>query len=301
MSTPVRWTLRIAAGLAGVGLVLIGLVYGISTRRMSRTWHVDPDPVRVPNDSAAIVRGEHIAIIRGCPSCHGGGLRGRVFFDEPIFGRLYAPNLTRGRGGVGGQYTVIDWVRAIRHGLRPSGRPLMFMPARDFAVMGDGDVGDLIAWIRSLPPIDNERAFENRLGPIGRLLFVAGRLPLVSAEMIDHKTGPVVSPPPGPTVEYGRYLATTCRGCHRDNYSGGPMAGAAPGDPEAANLTPDASGLASWSDEDFYRALHTGIRPDGRQLDVWKMPWSLFARLTDTETEAIWRFLQSLPAQPKGS
>jgi mono/diheme cytochrome c family protein len=301
MSAIVRWTLRIAAGLIGIGLVLIGLVYGISSRRISRTWHVDPDPVPAPADSAAIARGEHIATIRGCPSCHGDGLRGGVFFDEPIFGRLYAPNLTRGRGGVGGQYAVIDWIRAVRHGLRPSGKPLMFMPAQDFAVIGDGDIGDLIAWIRSRPPIDNERTFENSIGPLGRLLFVTGKLPLVPAELIDHRTGPVASPAPGPTAEYGRYLATVCRGCHRDNYSGGPMPGAGPGDPPAANLTRDATGLAAWSEEDFSRALHTGLRPDGRQLDVAKMPWSTFSKLTDTETEAIWRFLQSLPPLPKGS
>jgi hypothetical protein len=30
----------------------------------------------------------------------------------------------------------------------------------------------------------------------------------------------------------------------------------------SANLTPDASGLAQWSESDFTRAVLTGIRPD---------------------------------------
>ena len=46
----------------------------------------------------------------------------------------------------------------------------------------------------------------------------------------------------------------------------------------------------------FSAALRTGVRPDGRKMEPQYMPWSAFSAMTDTEVEALYRYLGSLPA-----
>jgi mono/diheme cytochrome c family protein len=300
MSRPVKWILGIVGGLIMLAVLLIATVYIVTTMRMNRTWDVQPTAITITEDSAAIARGEHIATIRGCRACHGENLGGAVFIDAPAFVRLYATNLTTGEGGVGANYDVVDWLRAVRNGVGPDGRGLLFMPSQDFAVIGDQDMADLIAYLRTLPAVDKLPAFENSVGPVGRSLYLAGILPLVPAERIEHRTGPITAPEPGPTVAYGEYLATVCRGCHQADFSGGPMPGTPPEAPPAANLTPHETGLAAWTESDFFTAIRTGVRRDGRLMDPENMPWPVIAQMTDEELRAVWAYLQSLPPLPMG-
>src|SRR5690606_32604677 len=59
-------------------------------------------------------------------------------------------------GGVGGRYTATDFDRAIRHGLRPDGSPLLIMPSAAFHRLSDRDAADLIAYLQQVPPVDHE-------------------------------------------------------------------------------------------------------------------------------------------------
>jgi mono/diheme cytochrome c family protein len=59
-----------------------------------------------------------------------------------------------------------------------------------------------------------------------------------------------------------------------------------------ANLTPDATGLGGWTEEDFRRTLKLGLRPDGRPL---RSPMTARAELTDAELSAIWAYLRTVP------
>jgi hypothetical protein len=67
--------------------------------------------------------------------------------------RIVAANLTRGAGGVGGQFSDADWVRAIRHGVGLDGKPLLFMPSQVFAALSDPDLADIIAYVKSVPRV----------------------------------------------------------------------------------------------------------------------------------------------------
>ena len=70
--------------------------------------------------------------------------------------------------------------------------------------------------------------------------------------------------------------------------------GAGPETPLASNLTPDqVTGLGSWSEADFVRAMRDGLRPDGAVLDE-TMPWRAYQRLLDEELAAMWLYLRSL-------
>jgi hypothetical protein len=61
------------------------------------------------------------------------------------------------------------------------------------------------------------------------------------------------------------------------------------------NLTPDSTGLASWSEDDIVKAIRTGVRPNNTQI-LPPMPWPDYARLTDEDAHAIAAYLKTLPA-----
>ena len=74
-------------------------------------------------------------------------------------------------------------------------------------------------------------------------------------------------------VERGRYLAAAgnCQSCHTREggapYAGGVAFETPLGTLYSTNITPDVqTGLGTWSDGDFLRAMHEGIGDDGEQL-----------------------------------
>ena len=283
-------------GLLSVIVLAIASVYGLSSARMNKTYSIVDTPLAIPNDAASLERGRHLAVaIAKCADCHTADLGGGQVFDAPP-ARLIAPNLTSGAGGIGAQFSDADWVRAIRHGVGPNGKPLLFMPSQVFASLSASDLADIVAYVKSVPPVDRQLP-PSVVKPLGRLLLLAGQFPLLPAEVIDHGAPPPIAPPPGTTTAYGHYLVATggCMHCHGDNLSGGPIAGAPPNTPPAANLTPGGE-LAGWSDADIVRALREGVRPGGAPLNPL-MPWRFTRLMTDDEIAAVIGYLRSVPAQ----
>jgi mono/diheme cytochrome c family protein len=228
-----------------------------------------------------------LAIIRGCTDCHGEDLGGELMVDDPALGKIYATNLTRGEGGVGNDYTDEELELAIRHGIDTEGKGLLIMPSQEYFILGDPDLSAIIAYIRSLPPVDRSIPDPN--------LRLIGQLPPMSAEIIDHQA----QRPPAPEIEanavYGEYLATGCTGCHGQDFAGGPVPGRPPDFPIASNLTL-VGNLAAWDEADFINALRTGVTPEGKVMEPEVMPWPATAQMTDTELRALWAYMQSLPA-----
>ena len=289
----------LVAGAAALILVAAAAVYGFSEARYRRQYAVAPRTISVPTDSAAIARGAHVAeTFGGCVECHGENLGGKVVFDDPPVGRVYGANLTRGRGGLGTVLTDGDIVRAVQHGVGHDGRPLKVMPSTDYTALTERDLAAIVAWMRSRPAVDTVQP-PVQVGPVGRALFVAGKLPMLHAERIDHARPMGTRVTPGVTVEYGRYIAAVgCRGCHGQTLAGGPIEGGAPDWPPAANLTP-AGALKTWTAEGFTRFLRTGTRPNGSVVST-VMPIRQTSRLTDEEIQALWLYLQTLPATQAG-
>ena len=105
-------------------------------------------------------------------------------------------------------------------------------------------------------------------------------------------------------LERGRYLATVgdCVACHTaaggQPYAGGRDLATPFGSIMSANLTPDgATGIGRWTPDDFYRAMHEGKRPDGAQLYP-AFPYPFYTKVTRDDSDAIFAFLQQLPATP---
>lgn len=285
-----RWTGRLLAGLVLLIVLAAAAVYVLSSLAIRKRYDFPDSTVRAATDSASLAWGRHLVEAIGkCQECHDADLGGKVLVDAPAFGRLAATNLTAGRGGIAG-YTDADFERAIRHGVGRDGRPLVFMPSEAFAPMTDEDLAALIGHLRTFSPVDREHPAP-RVGPVARALYLAGNFPLLPVEIIDHD-GPRPAPTPGVTVAYGRYLATIggCRSCH-----GLSLAGDA--NPDAPAIT--VGRLGHWTEEDFFRALREGRRPDGSVIDPGKMPWVRSGLMTDDETRAVWTYIRSLPAGVK--
>ncbi len=298
MRNAFKWIVITVGSVIGVVGIAVIAVFVLSQRHFDQSYDIQVASVPISQDSATLALGEHLVQIRGCTDCHGPDLAGKPFMEDPKIAMLYASNLTSGKGGVAPNYTDEDWVRSIRHGVRPDGKPLLFMPSQEFFFLSDEDLGAMISYIKTLPPVDRELP-RSSVGPLGRVLFLTGKLPLVSAEMINHEAPRPEVPPPGITAEYGRYLALGCVGCHGLDLAGGRVPGAPPDWPMAANLTP-AGNLKNWTEAEFIQTMRTGVKPNGEMFNA-AMPWQNVAAMTDLELRAVWKFLKSLPPVEKGS
>ncbi len=166
------------------------------------------------------------------------------------------------------------------------------MPSEVFNKISNEDLGAMIAYLKTLPPVDNELD-ESGLAPLGRILAVFEGS-LLPATLIDHNAPRTLSPKAGVTAEYGEYLAEICILCHGERLSGGEV----PGDDraKAPNITPGGA-LGSWTRSQFIDTIRSGMTPQGNLLDPRFMPWNRFTQMTDDELDAIWLYLQSLPAR----
>ena len=281
-----------------VGLLVFAVigVYGITSYRINKNQEMHVGMVPIPTDPAAVARGKHLAEAVGkCQACHGDNYAGKIVMDAPVFVNLTSSNLTSGKGGIGKDYRDEDWVRAIRYGIGPTGKPLLFMPSESFTYFNDADLGAMIAYLKSLPPADRTIERRRSVGPIGRMVFLTGGFPLLPVELIDRGSRPAPIKQ-GVTKEYGEYLAMAggCAGCHGESLSGGrPIENL-----KSTNLTPGGP-LAKWSEADFITALREGKRPDGTIISA-VMPWPYMKGLTDDEIRAMWLYIHSLPAKAMG-
>ena len=283
--------------------MLLVVVFFVGSRKVDRTYDVQIASVTVPTDAASIARGKHyVEAIGVCQVCHGQDLAGPVvddckdepcigFSNDPIFGKLKPNNLTSGLGGIGSVFTDANYVRAIRHGIGRDNKSLLIMPSEQYNRISDEDLGALIAYLKTVGPVDNELG-ESNLGPLGRVIAViaGGLLP---ASQIDHSAARAPSPVVGVSAEYGGYLAEICTACHGDQLSGNKVPGNERVD--TPNITPGGA-LGDWTKSQFINTIRSGITPQGDLLDPRFMPWNRFTLMTEDELDAIWLYIQSLPA-----
>jgi mono/diheme cytochrome c family protein len=285
MRRVLKWVGIVLGGLVGLALLVAVGLYVSASVRMTRTYDLQPEVVAIPSDPESIHLGERW-VSNLCTECHGEDLAGTVMFEDPAIGRIVAHNLTAGEGGAGSSYTDVDWIRAIRHGIGPEGRALFVMPSEAYYYFSDRDLGAIIAYVKSVPPVDNDPG-EISVTPMARLLVAAGVfVNPFAAERIDQIAPRPAAPEPGVNAEYGNYLALTfgCQACHGSDFAGGKHP--EPNGPAVPSIT-TASNLAIWSEEDFLTAVRT------RKSRF--MPWESLNKLTDAELIAIWLHLQTVP------
>jgi cytochrome c553 len=281
----------IAAVLVLAAGALVGYVYAMSSARMSKAYTVSVPPITIPSDAASIARGKYLVEkVSQCVDCHDTDLGGKMVANDFAMGRLASANLTRGRGGIGARYTDQDFVRTLMHGVRPDGKSVVFMPSADYHFT-ERDLASIVAYIRSVPPVDREHPSPSS-GPMARALSVFAGFPLSPASLIDHERVVFATPRDARNpVAVGEQLVATagCIGCHGPDFVGG---GGPP--PGAGNITP--VGIGSWTEQDFLTALRDHKRPNGTTI-LDAMPRG-YGQMADEDLCNIFAFLKTLP--PKG-
>jgi len=240
--------------------------------------------------AAQVELGARIVTVRnGCVDCHGQDLGGGRVVDNPLLGRIWAPNITPAR--------LAGWTdgaiaRAVSRGVAPDGRPLLVMPSFEYSHLSQGDVAAVVAYLRSVPRVERDVPAQ-RIGPLGAVLYATGKLPLFAADQIAQDAAFRDKPDEAPTAEFGRYLATSaCIGCHGAEFRGGPIPGGAPEWAPAASLRLGAD--PRWSAQAFAATMRDGRSAiDGHALRA-PMPVALARQMSETEVGALWQYLSTL-------
>jgi mono/diheme cytochrome c family protein len=296
-----KWVKRTSIVLATLALLLvITTVVGkaMGERKMERNIVVSVAPVEVTADAAHIERGRYLFNTRGCADCHGANGAGKTVVKD---GGMYvvSPNLTGGANSVTTGYKTVDWVRTLRHGVKPNGNPVMIMPSEDFNRLTDEDTGSLVAYLQQLPPVPGERGLIQVPVPV-KVLYAFGVIKDAS-EKIDHSLPPAKPVEAAITPQHGAYVANACIGCHGPQLSGGKIPGGPPTWPAAANLTPGkASAMNRYPTPDVFVAMmRTGHRPDGSPISS-VMPFGSFGQMNEIDLRALHAYLKTVPPRESG-
>jgi mono/diheme cytochrome c family protein len=304
--------LRLLAYLV-IGLVVIAGGFALFVH-LSGIPRYTPEPVtlNVEVTPERVERGrKHASML--CAGCHmnptTGVLTGKRIEDAPPqFGTVYSLNITAHPVQGIGSWTDGEIAYLLRTGVARDGRytpPWMVK----LPLMSDEDLHDIIAFLRSDDPM--VRAADVPDQP-SRPSFLTKFLTRVAFKPLPYPAGPVMAPPESDPVAFGGYIVKArlgCFGCHSADFatvndliperSAGYLAGgnAMPDmngrTVHTANLTMDPeTGIGKWTEEQFDRALRTGIRPDNRPL---RYPMEPFRELTREEVGAIFAYLKTVP------
>lgn len=288
--------------LVGSVLIAIGLMRPVTP---SVAQEVDED---------VLTRGEYIVRVAGaCVHCHGeGGDRAidggadpyevaLIGGDQQVvgdigrefqYGVVYAPNLT----------TLGDWTdeeieNSIRYGVRPDGTVLMPPMAYEaYERMSDDDMTAVIAYLRSLEPVENE------IPPI-ELNEDITREDVRTVPEIEDIERPALSEDATP-AEQGEYLGVAiaaCIYCHGSLTEDGlldvdgPLAG------ETLMYTQFGvvpgpillqRRVERWSDDQIIGVLN-GRNPQGQPIFI--MPSSVYTNMTDEDKAALVAWIRTQP------
>jgi cytochrome c553 len=227
--------------------------------------------------------------------------KGGEFFNEDMGfpGKFYAKNITPAN--------IKDWTdgeifRTITTGVDKWGNALFpVMPYHYYGKMDKEDIYDIIAYIRSLPPIENATPDREVDFPMN---FIVNTIPSEATS--------TPKPPKSDTIKYGAYLtnAAACIECHTPAkkgqiipelaFSGGRIFKMPNGELHSANITPDkVSGIGNWTAEEFVTRFKTFTNPANTPLlgpyDVNTiMPWAMLGGMDTSDLRSIFAYLQTV-------
>lgn len=214
-------------------------------------------------------RGENVAALAGGCGCHtekaGPQLAGGKALVTPA-GTFFSTNITNDRRYGVGAWSDAEIEQAIRGGILPDGSvESPAMPYYRYAGMSDEDVRDLIAWLRTVPPVARENQPADSPIPAQRLVWRAWKAIFAPALV-----APVAVPRGDP--DRGRYLTehvAICGDCHTSRTIFGTanhdfyMAGGNDVGETVPNITPDMqTGIGDWDLDDIVASLEMGMLPN---------------------------------------
>ena len=277
MRRALRWTGYVGGGLIALIAVAAAYVWAASNQELDERIQAKPERL-VPMRQASLEHGQHLILTRGCAECHGTSLQGARFLDDPKIATIYATNLTRVARTASDQ----ELARAIRQGIGRDGRPLLVMPSESYSALTDAEVSALIKAIRVMPAGGSPTP-PPRVGPLGRIGIVNGKLKTAPALVAEYRQAPL--PDLGARFAGGRHIAVTvCTGCHGSTLSGK--------EPAPGTIAPDLTMAGAYDLPAFTRLMRTGLPPSGRELKMMTgVSRKAFRHFTDEEIAALHAYL----------
>lgn len=273
-----RWVKRVLLGVLGLALLGLGTVYAWSSSILMKSYEATPRAIPWTEAPEALARGERLAQVYGCfHGCHGADMEGDVFFDEPLFGRGAAPNLTQAVR----RYTPEQFEAIVRQGIRPDGRGVLAMPSASFATLTNRDLGDIYSFIAAYPEQPDRDIGGSALYPLGRLLLISGEFQM-APEQIDDE--PWTEQRLADPLALGAYLErNACSECHGMDGEG------------SEGFTPPLSIAKAYDIEAFRRLMSTGVGVDeNRDLGLMaRVAKYRLSHLEQEEVNALFAHLQS--------
>jgi cytochrome c2 len=268
--------------------------------------------VRVEVTPEKVARGRKFASLL-CASCHMDPttrkLTGKRLADAPPeFGLIFSKNITKDPSAGIGSWTDGELIYFLRTGVDRTGQyvpPYMVK----LPLLSDDDLESIVAFLRSDDPL----VAPSPDHPPGktRPTFLTKFLSHTAFRPLPFPKQRITAPAPSDKVAYGRYLSGSlgCFSCHSADFktmnelepekSAGYMGGGNPlrdqtgSTVRSANITFDeATGIGSWSEADFTRAVREGIRPDKTVLSY---PMEMAPELTEEDTAALYAYLKTVP------
>jgi len=258
----------------------------------------------------ALERGKELAfaICAGCHyDRHVNKFIGTPIHDIPgIAGKVYSANLTHSRtNGITPHYTDAEIRHLLKTGVAKDGRFLSYMLRPN---MADEDINAIIVFLRSDDP--SLKAADTTIGLTH--FTVIGKIYMnMHADPVPYQAN-VKLPPENDPKAMGYYLVDNlgCFHCHSKNLTklnslrpdqtpgylagGMNMKGLNGTKIIVPNITPDNNtGIGHYTKEQFRAAVAEGHAPD-REL---KPPMPKFNMLKPSEIDAIYAYLQTVPAK----
>jgi len=269
--------------------------------------HLD---LKVSSTPERIEKGRQLSAML-CNDCHmdrnTNKLTGRLMDEVKQFGSVYSKNITKDPEHGIGKWTDGELAYLLRTGIKPDGRFLPVMAK--LQKMSDEDLQSIIAFLRS----DNEWVQpDNTVQPESKYSFLTKFLTTIKAIQPMPYYRSVPEPDTTNTVKWGEYVAlyrVECYTCHSANFTtddfinppkskgffGGGNKFSMPDGSVifSRNITMDEeTGIGKWSEEDFIKAVKTGIVPNGPGL---RRPMKPYVYLSDGEVKAIYAYLKTVP------
>ena len=304
-----------AAGL----IVLVGGAIGFLALRSPNM--APPSDIKIEMTPARLERGKYLyENLMHCSGCHGqndytrfaspvipGRSGGGFVFPKELGlpGSITAPNITPDKETGIGNWTDGEKIRAIREGISKDGRALFpMMPYSEYRKASDDDIYSLVAYLNTLPPVNNAVPKSVVAFPVS-LMIKSAPQPVDSVREPDHTN----------KLKYGEYLSTLggCRGCHTleergqlvagKHFAGGRMFNVGFARVVSANISQDEpSGIGRWSEKQFlekftqHRDYAVKGSPKVGNEDFTLMAWLNFSQLKDEDLSAIYAYLKTQPA-----
>lgn len=231
------------------------------------------------------------------------GMGGELFDQSMGFpGKIYAANITP--SGIG-DWTDGEVFRAVTTGVRKNGKPIFpVMPYHNYGKADPEDIESIIAYLRTLPPIEHKVEASSYDFPMN---FIINTIPV--------KSEPVKRPAPTDRIAYGKYMVNSaaCMVCHTPFdkgefdttkfFAGGRQFNLPSGLLQSANITPDMeTGIGKLTKDEFMQKF-MAFRDSAyahRKVDFMNefssvMPWPVYAGMTDDDLSAIYDYLRTVP------